>query len=397
MKITARPLLLLTSVLVLVALYFHFGSNADSKKDKKDIVTQVAYATAHKSDLDVYVNALGSATPHNTVTVRSRVDGQLLNLHFREGQMVKQGDLLAELDSRTYQAQLKQAEGQKMRDEALLQEAKQTYERYKSLFAKDSIPRQQLDTQASLVKQYEGNVKNDQGAVENASTLIDFTRITSPINGRVGLRQVDLGNIVHTGDANGIVVITEVDPISVLFSVPEDRIPALIERMKNNEPLTAEAWNRESSAKLASGALSAIDNQVDSTTGTLKIRADFSNPDNALFPNQFVNVRLKIGTKKDALIIPSSALQRGSKGVFVYRITEDKGEVIVKVTPITIAVTEGDNVAIASGLNEGDRVVTEGGDSLRDDAKISLAEKKNESHSNEPAAPKDKSKNHTAQ
>jgi membrane fusion protein, multidrug efflux system len=369
MRVSVKWILSL-GVLALGGMYFFGGAGDDAKKGKQN-VTQVAFATAHKGNIDVYVNALGSVTPHNMVTVRSRVDGQLMNIHFKEGQLVKQGDLLAELDARPYLAQLKQAEGQKMRDEAVLQEARKTHERYVALFAKDSIPRQQMDTQASLVKQYEGAVKNGQGQIENAATLVAYARITAPIGGRVGLRQVDPGNIVRAGDTAGIVVITEIDPISVLFTVPEDTIPELMQRMKNQEPLVAEVWNRENSIKLATGTLAAIDNQVDSTTGTLKIRADFANEEGVLFPNQFVNIRLKLGTKHDALIIPSSALQRGSKGVFVYRIKDDN---TVEAKPISAGVTENDRVLIENGLTEGDKVVTEGGDSLRDGAAVSLAE-----------------------
>lgn len=369
MKTSVKLALVLLAV---AAGYYVFsGKETDTPKGKKDVISRVAYKVAAKKDIDVYIDALGSVTPHSTVTVRSRVDGQLMNLHFKEGQLVKQGDLLAELDSRTYQAQLKQAEGQKMRDEASLSEARQTLERYKTLVAKDSIPRQQLDTQASLVKQLEGAIKYNQGQVDAAATLLDYTRITAPVSGRVGLRQVDVGNIIHTGDTAGIVVITEVDPISVLFTVPEDRIQAVMARVNSKDVLPAEAWNRESTTKLATGTLVAVDNQVDSSTGTIKLRADFANGDNVLFPNQFVNVRLKLDTQQGALVIPSSAMQRGSKGMFVYRIKADN---TVEAVPVTVGVTEGDTVSLTSGLEAGDKVVTEGGDSLRDGAKVLLPE-----------------------
>lgn len=365
--------LIVISISLLGLYFWKSGTPADEKKSKKDVVNQVAYAVARKGDITIYVDALGTVTPHNTVTVRSRVDGQLLRVNFQEGQLVHQGDLLAELDARTYLAQLKQAEGQKKRDEASLTEAKQTLERYKLLFAKDSIPRQQLDTQASLVKQYEGAIENDQGLIESAATQVDYTRITAPITGRVGLRQVDPGNIVRSSDTAGIVVITELDPISVLFTVPEDRIPALTQRLKSGETLTAEAWNRENKVKLAEGRLIAIDNQVDQTTGTLKIRSDFENGANALFPNQFVNIRLKLDTQHDALIIPAASLQRGAKGMFVYRIKDDK---TAEVAPIEIDITEGEHVSLKSGLSEGDKIVTEGADSLREGAKVALPEDK---------------------
>lgn len=358
-----------------LATLVYYGSTStrqDSDKGKKENIATVTYGTAHKENIDIYVDALGSVTPHNTVTLRSRVDGQLIRVLFQEGQSVTAGDVIAEIDPRTYEAQLKQAEGQKMKDEASLAEAKQTLERYKALFAKDSIPKQQLETQASLVKQYEGVVKNDQGAIDNASTLLDYTHIKAPISGRVGLRQVDVGNIVHTSDTTGIAVITEQDPISVLFSVPEDKIPALVQRMKQTPPPTVEAWNREKSTKLATGTLVALDNQVDQTTGTLKLRADFTNPDGALFPNQFVNIRLKLDTRNDGLIIPAAALQRGSKGTFVYSIKDD---LTVEAKPVKVDIIEGESALVSSGIAENERVVKEGADSLRDGAKIVLKEK----------------------
>lgn len=364
----------ITAVLFLAALVYYgtTSTRQDSDKGKKENIATVTIGVAHKESIDIYVDALGSVTPHNTVILRSRVDGQLIRALFQEGQLVKAGDVIAEIDPRTYEAQLKQAEGQKMRDEASLAEARQTLERYKVLFAKDSIPRQQLETQASLVKQYEGAVKNDQGAIDNAATLLDYTHIKAPISGRVGLRQVDVGNIVHTSDTAGIAVITEQDPISVLFSVPEDKIPVLVQRMKQVPPPAVEAWNREKSAKLATGTLVALDNQVDQTTGTLKLRADFANPDGVLFPNQFVNIRLKLDTRNDGLIIPAAALQRGSKGTFVYLIKED---LTVEAKPIKVDVIEGENALVNSGITENNKVVKEGADSLRDGAKIMIKDK----------------------
>lgn len=347
-----------------------FGNNAQKTKDK---IADVAVAQVLKGSIDDFVSALGTITPHNSVTVHSRVDGQLLSLHFEEGQWIKQGDPLAEIDDRTYQAQLTQAQGQKMKDEAALQEAKQTLDRYKTLFAKDAIPRQQLDTQASLVKQLEGAVKNDMGAISNATTLLDYTRITAPISGRVGLRQVDPGNIVHSSDTAGIVVITEVSPISAIFTVPEDKIPALQQRLKQDNAITVEAWNRDNSALLSTGTFTAMDNQVDAATGTLKIRADFPNQDGALFPNQFVNIRLKLDTAKDQLLVPTSALQRGSKGQFVYRVKDDE---TVEIAEVVVKTTQGSVTSVASGVDEHDKVVTEGVDSLRSGSKVHIIDGK---------------------
>lgn len=373
--------------------YFLAGDNKDAPKDPRNTVNNVNFVTAAKGTIDIVVEALGTVTPRNVVTVQSRVDGQLVKLHFKEGQMVTAGDLLAELDDREYAAQLKQAEGQKLRDEAQLAEARQTLQRYIALVEKDSIPRQQLDTQASLVKQYEGAVKNDEGQVEAAKIQLDYTRITAPISGRIGLRKADLGNIIKASSTEGIAIITEIDPISVLFSIPEDRIPEVMGFMKDNALLHVEAWNREKTIKLKDGKLEAVDNQVDTTTGTLKMRAEFENKDSLLYPNQFVNIKLTLGQKQNVLVLPSSALQRGSIGTFVYRIKDDS---TVEAVPIKTDITQADIMSVVSGIEVGDRIVSEGAGSLRNGAKVATSEgkdkkdkegKKNATEEKPPAAP----------
>lgn len=361
------------AVLLAAGYYFLSGDSKEAQKDPRNTVNNVNSVTAAKGSIDIVVEALGTVTPRSVVTVQSRVDGQLVNLHFKEGQMVVAGDLLAELDDRQFAAQLKQAEGQKLRDEAQLAEARQTLQRYTALVAKDSIPRQQLDTQASLVKQYEGAVKNDEGLVDAAKTQLDYTRITAPISGRIGLRKADLGNIVKASSTDGIAVITEIDPISVLFSIPEDRIPEVMSYMKDGTALRVEAWNREKTAKLVDGKLEAVDNQVDVTTGTLKMRAEFANKDSSLYPNQFVNIKLTLGQKQDVLVLPSSALQRGSMGTFVYRIKDDS---TVEAVPIKTGITQADIMSVTSGIELGDKIVSEGAGSLRNGTKVVISDGK---------------------
>src|SRR3989475_11365756 len=258
----------------------------------------VVAAAARTRDVGVYLKGLGTVTPLNTVTVRSRVDGELIGVHYQEGQIVRSGDLLAEIDPRPFQAQLTQFEGQLARDQALLDNARVDVGRYTGLAAKDAIPQQQLDTQVSLVRQYEGAVKNDQGLIESVKVQLAYCHITSPIAGRVGLRAVDAGNIVHAADANGIVMITQLQPITVVFTIPEDSIPAVLDRLAAGARLTADAYDREQRRKLATGSLLTIDNTVDPTTGTVKLKAVFPNADNRLFASQFVNVRLQLDVKR---------------------------------------------------------------------------------------------------
>jgi multidrug efflux system membrane fusion protein len=304
-----------------------------------------------------------------TVTVRSRVDGELIRVDFAEGQYVKEGQLLAQVDPRPFQVQLDQAEGQLIKDQALLANARLDLERYETLFKQDSIAKQQVDTQVALVRQYEGAVRTDQAAVDNAKLQLSYARITAPITGRLGLRQVDPGNIVHAADANGVVLITEVQPITVIFTLPQDNLPAIMQRVKGNAKLAVEAWDRGFRTKLASGELLTVDNVIDVTTGTVKLRAKFMNADLALFPNQFVNARMLLDTRSGVLIIPSAALQRGSQGNFVYVVKEDN---TVSVRPVKLGVSDGERVAVESGLTAGERVVVDGTDRLREGARVQV-------------------------
>ena len=331
--------------------------------------TPVVAVPARTADVDVYLNALGTVTPLRTVTVRSRVEGQLLRVLFEEGQVVKEGQLLAEIDPRAFQVQLMQSEGQMARDRALLENARLDLERYRTLFEQDSIAKQQVDTQAALVRQYEGAVKVDQSQIDSARLQLAYARITAPIDGRVGLRLVDPGNIVRAGDANGLVVITQLAPIAVVFTVPQDNLPAVMKRMQSGEKPPVEAWDRELKARLASGTLASVDNLVDPTTGTVKLKAQFANDGTALFPNQFVNVRMKLDTVRDATVIPAAAVQRGSQGMFVYVVQADQ---TVKLRPVKLGPVDGQRQAIAEGLAPGDLVVSDGMDRLRDGAMVEV-------------------------
>jgi multidrug efflux system membrane fusion protein len=331
--------------------------------------TPVVAAPARTADVDVYLNALGTVTPLRTVTVRSRVEGQLLRVLFEEGQVVKEGQLLAEIDPRAFQVQLLQAEGQMARDRALLENARLDLERYRTLFEQDSIAKQQVDTQAALVRQYEGAVKVDQSQIDNARLQLAYARVTAPIDGRAGLRLVDPGNIVRAGDATGLVVITQLAPIAVVFTVPQDNLPAVMKRMQSGEKPQVEAWDRELKARLANGTLASVDNLVDPTTGTVKLKAQFANDGTPLFPNQFVNVRMKLDTVRDATVIPAAAVQRGSQGMFVYVVQADQ---TVKLRPVRLGPVDGQRQAIAEGLAPGDLVVSDGMDRLRDGAPVEV-------------------------
>jgi membrane fusion protein, multidrug efflux system len=329
----------------------------------------VGVAAARKGDLSVYLNGLGAVTPLSTVTVKSRVDGQLMEVLFQEGETVVKGQSIATIDPRPFEVQLTQAEGQLARDAALLQNARVDLERYRVLWQQDSVPKQQLDTQEALVRQYEAAIRIDQGQIDNAKLQLVYCRITAPITGRIGLRLVDPGNIVHAADPNGLVLITQVQPIAVIFPIPEDNLPPVLAALKEGKRLTVDAFNRGQTQKLATGTLLTVDNQIDPTTGTVRLKATFENKDGALFPNQFVNARLLTDVKRNAIIMPSVAIQRGPQGTFVYLV---KPEGTVTVRPVTVGDIQGADVTVASGLSEGDSVVVDGAERLREGAKVEV-------------------------
>jgi multidrug efflux system membrane fusion protein len=329
----------------------------------------VVVAAAEKGSINIALNALGTITPLATVTVKTQISGRLTRIAFTEGQHVNQGDLLAEIDMRPYDLALEQAQGQLARDQALLRNAEVDVARYRKLFSEDSIARQTLDTQEALVRQYQGVVKSDQSQVDNAKLNLVYCRIIAPISGRVGLRLVDNGNYVTAGDATGIVVINQLQPITAVFTLPEDNVPAVARRLRSGAILPVTAFDRSQTTVLATGQLMTMDNQIDTTTGTVKLKAQFANDDESLFPNQFVNIQLLVDVLNDATLIPTAAVQRGAPGTFVYVIGADD---TVAVRPVKLGTTDGGKVAVLSGLAPGERVVVDGADKLRDGAKISL-------------------------
>ncbi|MFC4490363.1 MdtA/MuxA family multidrug efflux RND transporter periplasmic adaptor subunit [Chromobacterium aquaticum] len=364
-------------LVVLLALgagwWWRQHSAADAAAQKRGAPpTAVGVAAARLQNVPLQLSALGTVSSTYTVTVRSRVDGQLDKLHFEEGQQVKQGQLLAELDPRPFQAALTQAEGQLLRDQALLQNAQLDLARYQQLLQQNSIAKQQVDTQQALVRQYQGTVKLDQGAVDNAKLQLSYSRVSAPVSGRVGLRQVDPGNIVHASDTNGVVVITQTQPINVLFSVPEVSLGSVLQASRANPGLTVEAWDRDNRNKLADGKLLAIDNQLNTSTGTVNLKARFGNAGETLFPNQFVNVRLSLGERENAVTVPASAVQLGKVGSYVYTVNADSS---VSLAKVSAGARVGDIIVIEQGLKPGQRVVVDGLDKLRDGAKVAVVDR----------------------
>ncbi|HEY2943713.1 MAG TPA: MdtA/MuxA family multidrug efflux RND transporter periplasmic adaptor subunit [Vicinamibacteria bacterium] len=356
------------ALVALAVVFFWRREGARARDRPATRVVPVVTATAHAGDMPVYLNGLGTATALNTVTVRSRVDGQLVSVNYREGQLVGKGAVLAQIDSRPFQVQLLQAEGQRAKDEATLKNAQLDLERYRVLVAQDSIPRQQLDTQVATVNQLKATLESDRAQIESAKLNLTYSRITAPIAGRVGLRLVDVGNMVHATDPNGLVVITQLDPIAVIFTIPSDQLPPVIQKVRGGQRLPVEAWDREIQNRLAAGVLEAVDNQIDETTGTVRLKALFANPDRTLFPNQFVNARLLLDTLPGAVIVPTAALQRSPQGTYVWVMGPDA---TVQMRNVEVEHTEGDQSALRQGLAAGDVVVTEGVDNLQPGTKVS--------------------------
>ena len=381
----SRPVLWLGIALVLLAVIawiIHLGrqSQASAQRAGAGGPTAVAVATATTGEIAVRLPALGTVTPLATVTVKTQISGELQHIAFTEGQLVHEGDFLAQIDPRPYQSALEQAQGNLERDQALLANARLDLKRYQDILAQGLVPKQQVDTQQALVQQYLGAVATDDGQVSAAKLNLRYAHIVAPVTGRVGLRQVDQGNYVTAGDANGIVVVTQLQPVSVVFPMPEDNLPAIQKRLREGAVLTVEAYDRANTIKLADGTLQSLDNEIDTTTGTIKMRALFDNQDGALFANQFVNIRLLREVLKDQVIIPVAAVQHGApngvNSTFVYLVGADR---TVSVRAIALGEADGERVAVVSGLKAGDIVVTEGGDRLREGATVTLPQ-------NSPAA-----------
>ena len=376
-KPSHRWLWFLLTALCLLAIVLYLlwptlsGANAAAAKAaaKPPARIQVVAIAAAKGNIGVYYTGLGAVTPLATVTVRSVVSGQLMSVNFKEGDLVQKGDPLIQIDPRPYQAVVLQIEGQLTRDQALLENAHTDLTRYTALMATNAIPEQQLATQRTLVTQDEGIVKNDEGLLDAAKLNVTYSRIISPVTGIVGLRLVDPGNLIQSGDTNGMVVITQLQPISVIFSVGEDQLQPILQKLRGGQTLAVDAWDRELKNKLASGTLTTVDNEIDQTTGTLKLRAGFDNANRALFPNQFVNARLLEQQKTGVTLLQSAAIQRNTNNTYVYLVKPDD---TVTVRIIKTGTTEGDQTEITSGLSPGDSVVMTGVDKLQEGSKIAI-------------------------
>jgi multidrug efflux system membrane fusion protein len=365
-------IMLLTVCLIAIGAYVFFIKQEEAARKKQTSPApgvQVVAVAAKKSDMGVYLTGLGSVTPVNTVTVKTRVDGQLMEVLFREGEIVSLGELLARIDSRPFEVQLTQAEGQMARDMAQLKNAQVDLERFRVLWKQDSIPKQQLDTQEALVRQLEGAIKTDQGQIDSAKLNLIYCQITAPVSGRVGLRLVDPGNIVHASDVSGLVVITQLQPITVVFPIPEDSLPQVFNRFKTGARLPVEAYDREMRQRLAVGFLLTIDNQIDPSTGTVRLKAIFPNEKSELFPNQFVNARLLVEVRRGATVVPTSAIQRGPQGTFVYVVRTDH---TATARPVTIGEVQEGEASIKAGLSPGELVVVDGADRLREGSRVEL-------------------------
>jgi membrane fusion protein, multidrug efflux system len=357
------------------------SSSSDAKQQKAQAAgpraASVAVAKVQKQDVPVYLVGLGSVTAFYTANLKSRVDGQIMRVNFNEGQTVKQGDLLIVIDPRPFQVQLEQMQAQLFKDEATLRDARLNLERFTTLIPSGSIAQQQVDTQKSTVDQLDGQVRTDQAQIDNAKLQLVYCNITAPFTGRVGLRQVDPGNIVHAADTNPMLILTQLQPIGVIFTLPEDQLPTVSQHMKNST-LEVEVYSRDNQTKLATGKLQTIDNQIDQTTGTAKLKAVFDNKDNQLWPNQFVNANLLLETRKNSTVLPTAAILRGPQGAFVYAVKSDS---TVEARAVAISLTQGNTTVVASGLNPGDTVVTDGQDKLQTGSKI---ERRNPSPGNAP-------------
>jgi multidrug efflux system membrane fusion protein len=355
------------------AYYLSRGSSQNTQDASKGAAKKgfgavpVVTATARKGDMDLFLDGLGTAQALNTVTVHTRVDGEIMKVAFTEGQFVKQGDLLIQVDPRPYQVQLEQAEGQLARDQAMLENAKIDLERYRILWGQDSIPKQQYDTQVATVHQDDGTVKSDQAAVDTAKLQLVYCKITSPLTGRIGLRLVDQGNIIHATDTGGVAVITQLQPITVVFNIREDDVPRVLKKLYAHIRMRVDAYDHDIRNKIATGELLTVDSSIDVNSSTLRFKAVFPNTDNALFPNQFVNARLLIDTERNAIIVPTAAIQRSPQSVYVYVVKSDN---TVDMRNVQLGPVEGDQTCIRSGVQAGEVVVTEGVDKLQPGSKV---------------------------